>query len=202
MKMALQIAGTTVVDNSRNLVNIPQITFSDDTIQKTKAFKLVGEVVNSSTTSHSFFAGLSFANQIIIAWDCNQFTGPASATMTVSEQTTTVTYTTQSQSTLLSHSTAFGAQIQTSGITNILGNFSAGGVFTRGHVTLTRTRQQTGSVTSRWVAEIAGGTPSSHFKSTTVIGTPTTSAAGFGIGSINLTLPSSDAINIRVYVQE
>jgi hypothetical protein len=37
--MAIQINGTTVIDNSRNLANIPQITFGDASVQTTAASK-------------------------------------------------------------------------------------------------------------------------------------------------------------------
>jgi hypothetical protein len=205
MTMALQIGGTTVVNNNRGVENITQITFNDGAVQKTKPLKLVGEVINSSTQSNSFF-GLSAFNQITIVWESAQFSGPAGAALTIYEQTSGTILTTQTTSSFIQSSSTVNTVTQTSqasGNTNVLGSiFQGTNVVTRGRVVLTKVRQTTATQSQRWNVDILGGNSSQSVVGSSTIGTSNTSVLGWNIDWFNLTLNSCNSINIRVYGQE
>lgn len=135
------------------------ITFEDNTVQTTRPFKLLAEVINSSTTSHTFYS-LSGYNEIIIVWDANQYTGPSGSSLTLTESTTSVLYRTLQGHTLLRAATNVTPNVtaaaQLVNNTNLLASFSSGSSFAKGRVVLSRIRNMTGSLTPRWNAQISG----------------------------------------------
>jgi hypothetical protein len=177
------------------------ITYSDSSVQTRKPLKLHSEVINSATVSNSFTA-LDGFNQYILVWDCVQFTGPASSSLTLTESTTSAAFSTKENSELLMTSSGLNNVSRTSlvsGSTNFLGTFGSGSNFTRGFVTITKLRGMSSTLPCLWNMEIAGGPSSNQWRANHRIGTSTTGSGGFGIGSLNLTLSSCNSINIRLY---
>ena len=177
------------------------ITYNDGSVQTRKPLKLHSEVLNSTTVSNSFTAIDGF-NQYILVWDCVQFSGPASSSLTLTEGTTSAVFSLKEASELLMTSAGANNVTRTSlasGSTNFLAGFGSGSNFTRGFVTITKLRGMSSALTCLWNMEIAGGLNTSQWRANHRIGTTTTGSGGFGIGSLNLTLSSCNSINIRLY---
>ena len=137
-----------------------------------------------------------------MVWDCVQFSGPAGSSLTISESTTSSSFSTKEASELLMTSSGLNNVTRTSlasGSTNLLGGFSTGSNFTRGFVTITKLRSMSSTLTSLWNMEIAGGGNGYQWRANHRIGTSTTGSGGFGIGGLNLNLGLCNSINIRLY---
>jgi hypothetical protein len=177
------------------------ITYSDSSVQTRKPLKLHSEVIASANVSNSFTA-LDGFSQYILVWDCNQYSGPAGSSLTITESTTSAAFSTKENSDLLLTSSGLGTVTRTSlvsGSTNLLGGFSSGANFTKGLVTITKLRGMSSTLTSLWNMEISGGNNGSQWRANHRIGTSTTGSGGFGIGSLNLNLGYCNSINIRLY---
>lgn len=177
------------------------LTFNDSSVQTRKPMKLIAEVINSSTQGHSFTA-LDSYTRLILVWDSTQISGPASTSLTITESTTTVAYSTRDPHSLILSSTSSNnvtQATQASGTTNFLSGFSTGANFTKGYVTLTRVRNMSISTTSLWNLDIKGGSSGGNYLTNLKVGTPTLSASNFGIGALTLTFGLCNGINIRLY---
>lgn len=186
--MAITVAGTT-------------ITFNDNTVQTTKPMKLLNEVINSSTTTHTFGSLMAY-NQLVLVWDANQFSGPSGTTINLTESVTSMTLTTREQSSIITSNVGLNnvTQItQLSGNTNILASFSSSACMTRGRIVLTKIRNMTSTDNQLWNAEIKAATTGGQWLANTKVGTNTVSGGNFSIGSIYMSLGQCNAINIRLY---
>jgi hypothetical protein len=179
------------------------ITFNDSSIQTTKPMKLLGEVSNTATGngSHSFY-GLSAYNQLVLVWNGTQYSGPAGSSLTLTEGTTSVLFTTSATNELLlttqSLNTVTRVQ-QASNSSNLLTSFSGGNSFWKGRVVMTKIRNMSATLPQMWNVSIEGGTSTNYFAANLAVGTPTLSASGFSLDSINLNLGLTNLINIRLY---
>ena len=181
------------------------ITFSDSSIQTRKPMKLLGEAINSGVTTSSptsnSFTGIDGFNQYILVWDCVQYSGPSSSSLTLTEGTTSAAFSTKDASDLIITSSTTNTITRTSqavGTTNFLTGFSYGSGFVKGRVTITKVRSMSSTLTQLWNMDVMGGN-ASLFLTNHKIGTTTTGSGGFGIGSMNLSLGYSHQVNIRLY---
>ena len=180
------------------------ITFNDSTTQSQKPMKLLAEVVNSSTTAHTFSTGLAACNQIIIVWDATQTGGPSGTSLTISESTTSASFSTRESHSLIvssqSVTPALSQVTQAASTTNFLTGFSGGSCFNKGYVVLTRVRKTTASLGQLWNMSISGGGTTNNFLGNLKIGTNSASSGLlFGIGSISINFGTSNNINVSVY---
>ena len=179
------------------------VTFNDGFIQTTKPMKLLGEVSNTATgnNSHSFY-GLSAYNELVLVWNGSQYSGPAGSSLTLTEATTSILFTTTVASDLLitSQSTNTVTRVsQAVSNSNLLSSFSGGASFARGRVTMTKIRNMSATLQQMWNVDIVGGTSAQYFAANLAVSTPTLSASGFSLDSINLNLGLTNLINIRLY---
>lgn len=180
------------------------ITFNDNTTQSQKPMKLLAEVVNSSTASHTFSTGLSNCSQIIVVWDANQTSGPSGTSFTISESTTGMSFSTRESHSLIVSNTSVTPAVnqvtQAASTTNFLSGFSGGATFNKGYVVLTRVRKTTSSLGQLWNMSISGGSTTSNFLGNLKIGTNSASPSlVFGIGSISINFGLSNGINASIY---
>ena len=179
------------------------VTFNDGFIQTTKPMKLLGEVSNTATgnNSHSFY-GLSAFNELVLVWNGTQYSGPAGSSLTLTESTTGILFTTANTSELLiaSGNTNTVTRVsQAANSSNLLTSFSGGSSFHKGRVTMTKIRNMSSTLPQMWNVDIVGGISTQHFAANLAVGTPTLSASGFSLDSINLNLGLTNLINIRLY---
>lgn len=183
------------------------ITFNDSTTQTTAAgpgtMVLITELSNqgSTNTFSLTIPSASSYNELILVWQGTQYSGPAGSSLSLTESTTTATYTALTSGSIIVTSTGLNnvTQVATSaGITNFLAAFSTGSSFSRGQVTMTRIKNSDTTTGNRYHIAVRGGSTGAAYQGDY---TATGSAVNtvLFIQTVNFSLGLTNNISLRLY---
>jgi len=192
--MAITVSGTS-------------ITFNDSTVQTTAGnagtMELITSIVSGVPTSYALSVPTpALYSQLILVWSCNQFSGPVTSTLNLTESISGSLYTALTAGSFIGTNNSASPSVTqittTSGTNNFLAAINSLNSWTRGQAIITRIKN--GDVTSgpRYHISLCGGSTSNLFQ-VDYTGSGTSSSASTFIQTVTLGFSSTNSFNIRLY---
>ena len=192
--MAITVSGTS-------------ITFNDSTVQTTAGnagtMELITSIVSGVPTSYALAVPSPQSyNQLILVWSCNQFSGPVTSTLNLTESISGSLYTALTAGSFIGTNNSASPSVTqittTSGTNNFLAAINSLNSWSRGQAIMTRIKNADTTTGSRYHISLCGGSTSNLFQ-VDYTATGTAAANSYFITTVTLGFSSTNSFNIRLY---